>query len=276
MKSLRLDARGLLFILIWTSGYLGGAIVAPEMSPLATNLWRFLGAAVVLGALALRRRERWPRTPRAIAAAALLGFLVFAVQFGGLYTGMAEGVSASTTALIACSTPLLVAVIGTALGWDRLRPIQWLGIGIGVLGVVVTLSDRVGRPPSTTALAWTLLGLVGLTAGTALQGRLGDIGDPFASAGPVLLFALIRERGATTASSLLFVVPAVTALGAWPLLGAAVGPTAITGLGIAGVGLYLARRPPRRPYAAASPPAPAVRPSTTDGPTPDDLIPARR
>lgn len=250
MKSLRLDARGLLFILIWTSGYLGGAIVATEMSPLATNLWRFLGAAVVLGALALRRRERWPRTPRAMAAAALLGFLVFAVQFGGLYTGMAEGVSDSTTALIACSTPLLVAVIGTALGWDRLRPIQWLGIGIGVLGVVVTLSDRVGRPPPTGALGWTLLGLVGLTAGTALQGRLGDIGDPFASAatqlaaaavvmavwapfegslaiplaprgliaflwiaiipgiiGPVLLFALIRERGATTASSLLFVVP---------------------------------------------------------------------
>lgn len=232
---------------------------------------------------------------------------------------MAEGVSASTTALIACSTPLLVAVIGTALGWDRLRPIQWLGIGIGVLGVVVTLSDRVGRPPPTGALGWTLLGLVGLTAGTALQGRLGDIGDPFASAatqlaaaavvmavwapfegslaiplaprgliaflwiaiipgiiGPVLLFALIRERGATTASSLLFVVPAVTALGAWPLLGAAVGPTAVAGLGIAGVGLYLARRPPRRPYAAASPPAPAARPSTTDGPTPDDLTPARR
>lgn len=83
MKSLRLDARGLLFILIWTSGYLGGAIVATEMSPLATNLWRFLGAAVVLGALALRRRERWPRTPRAMAAAALLGFLVFAVQLAG-------------------------------------------------------------------------------------------------------------------------------------------------------------------------------------------------
>ncbi|WP_295698291.1 hypothetical protein [Lapillicoccus sp.] len=68
----------------------------------------------------------------------------------------------------------------------------------------------------------------------------------------------------------------MTALGAWPLLGAAVGPTAVAGLGIAGVGLYLARRPARRPYAAASPPAPAVRPSTTDGPTPDDLTPARR
>ena len=66
--------------------------------------------------------------------------------------------------------------------------------------------------------------------------------------GPLLFFALIRQRGATRASSLLFVVPAVTALAAWPILGTPIGPTTVLGLLVAGLGLWLARaRAVRRP-----------------------------
>jgi hypothetical protein len=148
---------------------------------------------------------------------------------------------------------------------------------------VITLADRVGRPPSFTALAWTLLGLAGLTAGTILQSRLRPGAGPSAVAavelaagcavlavwaplrgpvsipitphalgtfawlalvtgvgGPLLLFTLIRQRGATRASSYLFLVPAVTAIGAWPILGTALQPTAVAGLAVAGAGLWLA------------------------------------
>ena len=194
--------------------------------------------------------------------------LLFAVQFGGLYTGMALGTPAGTTALIACSSPLLVAAVGALLGWDRLTPRAGLGIGLGVVGVAVTLADRLGRPPTVAALAWTLLGLAGLAAGTVLQGRLRSTAGPAAlagdrdrrrrrgdgglgtAAGSLAVPAthakrsshcsgsrssrawsarccssdLIRERGAARASSLLFVVPAVTALAAWPILGTPVGP----------------------------------------------------
>ena len=59
---------------------------------------------------------------------------------------------------------------------------------------------------------------------------------------PLLLFALIKRRGPARGTSLLFVVPAVTALASWPLLGRTVGPTAFAGLAVAGTGLWLARR----------------------------------
>jgi drug/metabolite transporter (DMT)-like permease len=55
----------------------------------------------------------------------------------------------------------------------------------------------------------------------------------------LLLFALIKKRGATRASSLLFVVPAVTAIAAWPILDAPMGATTVAGLGIAAAGLRL-------------------------------------
>jgi drug/metabolite transporter (DMT)-like permease len=296
MKSLQFDRAGLLFIGVWSSGYIGGSLATASIAPLTANLWRFLLGGALLALIARGRRESWPHGVRELGAVAVVGILLFTVQFGGLYTGMARGTPASTTALIACSSPLLVAAVGAALGWERLSARRWAGIVLGAVGVVVTLIDRVGRPPTVTALLWTLTGLAGLAAGTVLQGRLRTGAGPAALAtteiaaatlvmavwapmegslavpdtvravtsllwitlvpgvgGPLLLFTLIRQRGATRASSLLFVVPAVTALAAWPLLGVPVGVTTVIGLAIAGAGLWLARGPARRPAPAAAP-----------------------
>jgi drug/metabolite transporter (DMT)-like permease len=285
MKSLQVDRNGALFIGVWSSGYIGGSVAATAIAPLAANLWRFLLGGLLLAGIAGHRRETWPRG-RVLGAAAAVGVLLFTVQFGGLYIGMANGTPAATTALIACSSPLLVAAASAALGWDRLSARQWAGIALGVGGVAITLADRLGRPPTLAALAWTLLGLAGLSAGTLLQGRLRTSAGPAALAatevaaatlvmaawaplegslaipetaraigsllwialipgvlGPLLFFALIRQRGATRASSLLFVVPAVTAIAAWPILGAPLGATTVVGLAVAAAGLRLTLRP---------------------------------
>jgi drug/metabolite transporter (DMT)-like permease len=183
--------------------------------------------------------------------------------------------------------------------------VQWAGIGLGVVGVAVTLADRVGRPPSVGALAWTLLGLAGLAVGTALHSRVRSAAGPASIAAtelaaafavlavwaplrgsvaipltghalgtfawlaivtgvgaPLLLFALIRDRGATRASSYLFSVPAVTAIAAWPILGVAPGPLTVVGLVIVAAALWLAR-----PDRAAIGNRPATR---TSGP-PDSV-----
>jgi drug/metabolite transporter (DMT)-like permease len=282
MKSLRVDVLGSAFVLIWSSGYVVGSLATRVTAPLSLTLWRFVLAALVLAAAAAWRREKWPRG-RELAFVAAVGVPMFAVQFGALYTALADGMPPSTTALIACSSPLLVAVISFAAGWEPLSRMHAAGIALGLAGVVITLADRVGRPPNLTALAWTLLGLAGLTAGTILQARLRPGAGPSAIAsielstgaavlavwaplrgplsipitahalstfawlalvtgvgGPLLLFTLIRQRGATRASSYLFLVPAVTAIGAWPILGTPLQPTAIVGLAVAASGLWLA------------------------------------
>jgi drug/metabolite transporter (DMT)-like permease len=306
MKSLRVDVLGSVFVLLWSSGYIVGSLATQVIAPLAVTLWRFVVAALVLAAAAAWRGEKWPRG-RELASVAAVGVPMFAVQFGALYTALADGMPASTTSLIACSSPLLVAVISFAAGWEPLSRIHAAGIALGLAGVVITLADRVGRPPSLTALAWTLLGLAGLTIGTILQSRLRHGTGPSATASielgvgaivlaiwaplrgpvsipitthalgtfawlalvtgvgaPLLLFALIRQRGATRASSFLFLVPAVTAIGAWPILGTPLQPTAVAGLAVAATGLWLASRArqPRQPTERSRTvqPAPADRP----------------
>lgn len=283
MKPLRAEMAGVAFVLVWSSGYVVGALATQVVPPLAVTLWRFGVAAVVLAVIARVRGERWPRG-RELVGVGAVGIPLFAVQFGALYTALADGMPASTTALIACSAPLLVAVIGAGARWERLHPGQWVGIGLGVVGVAVTLADRVGRPPSVGALAWTLLGLVALAVGTVMQARLRPGAGPSAVAAtelavafvvlavwaplrgsvaipltahavgtfawlalvsgvgaPLLLFTLIRTRGATRTSSYLFVVPAVTAIAAWPILGTPPGLLTVAGLVVVAVALWLAR-----------------------------------
>jgi drug/metabolite transporter (DMT)-like permease len=209
---------------------------------------------------------------------------MFAIQFGALYTALAGGMPASTTSLIACSSPFLVAVISSAARWERLTALRWAGIGLGVAGVVTTLADRVGRPPNAGLLAWALLGLIALASGTALQSRVKTTAGPAAVAavevaaaflvlavwaplrgsltipltfhalgtlawvsvvtgvgGPLLLFSLVRTIGATQASSLLFAVPAITSIAAWPILGTRLGVLTVVGLVIVGIALRLGR-----------------------------------
>jgi drug/metabolite transporter (DMT)-like permease len=272
------------FVLVWSSGYVAAGLAVRDIAPLAITFWRFVAAAALLAVVAAVRRERWPRG-RALWSAAGIGVLIFGVQFGPLYYGIAQGVPAGTTALIACSAPLLVAVFSVPLGWERLARQQWAGVALGVVGVAVTLADRVGRPPHVLDLAWTVLGLLGLVSGTMLQGRARfragrtsiaaveiaagavvvgalapwagsmRIPDSFSAlatmtwiavvtgaGGPLLMFALLERRGALRTSSLLFIVPGITALASWPILHAPIGALAAVGLVVAGIGLWLALR----------------------------------
>jgi drug/metabolite transporter (DMT)-like permease len=275
------------FVVLWSSGYVVGSVATRSIAPLTVTLWRFVISALVLAAIAGYRRESWPVRPADLGFTAVTGVVAFTVQFTALYRGLADGMPPATTALIACSAPLVVAVGGAALGWDRLSARQWLGVGLGVAGVVVTLSDRLGRPPSIGALVWTVIGLGGLAGGSLLQGRLFGRGGPTALTavqvavaavttavwapiagsleipttasalasfgwlalvagvvGPLLLLALIQRHGPARGTSLLFLVPSVTAFLGWALLREPVGLVAVVGLGIAGLGLWLGRRTP--------------------------------
>jgi drug/metabolite transporter (DMT)-like permease len=72
-----------------------------------------------------------------------------------------------------------------------------------------------------------------------------------------LLLAMIRAGEVARVSSLFYLVPALSALCAWPLLGEAMPPLAWAGMALAGLGVALvSRKPPARPPAPAAPAAP--------------------
>ena len=110
----------ILFVLVWSSGYLVGGIGTRVASPTALGFWRFLVAAAVLGVVVAVTRPPWPDRPSVWAHQLLTGFLLQTVQFAGAFIAMGQGMSAGLAALIADATPLVVAAAAVPLFGERL------------------------------------------------------------------------------------------------------------------------------------------------------------
>ncbi len=99
----------------------------------------------------------------------------------------------------------------------------------------------VAVPPSA-ALAVGLEGLDGFSAPVPAMAAIGWLALVNSVGGLLLLGLLVRRGGAGAASSVFFLMPAVTALLAWPFLGETLAPYEVAGMAVATVGVALATR----------------------------------
>ena len=190
------------FVLLWSTGFIGAKLGMPHAEPFTFLLLRFAILTVLLTAAGLALRAPWPATWAEAGRVALVGLLVHGAYLGGVFFAISRGVPAGVAALIVGLQPLLTAVgAGPYLG-EKVTRRQWLGLVIGLAGVALVvwtkLSLDVGH---LTGLVGTGVALVGITVGTLYQKRHGAGMDlrtgaaiQFAAAtGPMLLLAVVFE-----------------------------------------------------------------------------------
>lgn len=158
----------LLFILMWSSGYVVGKLALPHAGPFTLLFLRFAVAAVVLLAIALVTRAPWPTGWKPAAHLVTVGLLMQALQFSGLYTGLKLGVSAGVSALIVGTMPLFTALGASAVLHEKVSGRQWLGLAAGLGGVALVVADRIDAA-SLAGLGAVSLALAGITLGTLYQ-----------------------------------------------------------------------------------------------------------
>ncbi|MEM8511523.1 drug/metabolite transporter (DMT)-like permease [Massilia sp. MP_M2] len=158
------------FVLMWSSGYVVGKLALPFAGPFTLLVLRFGLAALVLLLVALFTRAPWPRQRAQYAHLVVVGLLVQALQFGGLYTGLKLGVSAGVSALIIGAMPLCTAFGAGVFLHERVGVRQWLGLGAGAGGVLlVTLGKGVDWDTGAAGIGAVVLALAGITLGTLYQ-----------------------------------------------------------------------------------------------------------
>ena len=142
---------GLAFVLVWCTGYIAGKLAVEQVGPMSTLVLRFGLAGAVFTVLAALARVL-PGEPAAMRHSAVVGVLVLAMQFGGMYLGMRLGASAGVAALVTGLMPLAVAALVVMAGDERLGPTQWTGMALGVTGVALVVADRFDT--AMPAAAW--------------------------------------------------------------------------------------------------------------------------
>ncbi len=161
-----------LFVVLWSTGFIGAKLGLPYAGPLTFLALRFWLAAALLALLALATRAPWPRRQVEVRRYAVAGLLVHALYLGGVFVGISLGVEAGVSAMIVSVQPLLVAAFAGLVLGERVAPRQWLGLALGLLGVVLILARKLGHGlgDALGALA-CVAALLGMTAGTLYQKR---------------------------------------------------------------------------------------------------------
>ena len=158
------------FVVLWSTGYLAGKLAIEQAAPFTTLTLRFAGAAMLFGALLIGARVTWPAWSE-LKHSVIAGLLNLALQFGGVYGAFALGASSGFAALVIGTMPLAVAGTAALLG-ERQGVRHWLGLLVGLAGVLLVLQDRLGSGLGSLAAGVALLlGLCGITFGTLYQKR---------------------------------------------------------------------------------------------------------
>jgi drug/metabolite transporter (DMT)-like permease len=125
--------------LFWSGNFVIGRSLRGEIDPLALNFWRWVIAAVVLAPLVWRAfRRQWPLLRRHWLYVTVLGLTGLAVPHTCSYIAL-QTTTAVNALLLLIMIPVVVAVGSWRFFGQPIRPIQWAGIAVCMLGAAAIL-----------------------------------------------------------------------------------------------------------------------------------------
>jgi len=175
--SLGLAAMPGIFVLLWSTGFIGAKFGLPYAEPFTFLFIRFVLTLMLLIPLTWLMRISWPSSPRLWKHIAVSGLLVHGTYLGGVFYGIYLGMPAGLTALLVGLQPLLTAACAGPLLGERLTKQQWLGLLLGLIGISLVLGSKLELGSTlfsgfgAGALISVMAALAGISLGTLYQKR---------------------------------------------------------------------------------------------------------
>jgi drug/metabolite transporter (DMT)-like permease len=230
----------LIFVLLWSTGWIVAKFGAFHASPLLFLVIRFSLAIVVFAGICLASGAKWLESRRAVLHAAVSGVFLHGIYLTGVWWSIAHGVPAGISGLISALQPLMTAVAAPFLVGERLVGRQKIGLGLGFLGILIAIAPKLAATDASAIPLIPVLvnvaGMAGVTYGSIYQKQHLHSGD-------LRTIALLQYAGAVVFLAPLaffFETPhfdnslAVWLTMAWSVLGLSAGAIALL--------LYLLRR----------------------------------
>jgi drug/metabolite transporter (DMT)-like permease len=277
------------FAFFWAASYAAAKIGLADITPYAFVAVRLAIAAAAAVVLVIVLRRPWGAAARRWPHLLIGGALVHGLALATAHKALVS-VAATPTALVHAFHPVLTAALGVLLLGERFAWWQWVGVALGLAGVVL----GVPRDADYSIMALLGLSLFGLSGGTLYLRRFAPDVPAFAAtavqliggailAGAMMLFletpharltlglagamawnvllmsilgmalynAMLERDGAGKAASGFFLVPGCSALLAWVLLNEHLPVVTLIGLACATAGVVLVWWRPRASRRAA-------------------------
>ncbi len=158
------------FVVLWSTGFIGTKYVLHNAEPLTYLAIRMALVVVLMAIIAAIARPQWPDRG-GIAHSVVAGILVHGFYLGGTAIAIAHSIPAGLSALIPGLQPILTSTLANRWLGERVTPLQWAGLVLGLAGVVLILHNR----PMGGEAGWgwfaSGVSLVSITLGTLYQKR---------------------------------------------------------------------------------------------------------
>ncbi len=159
-----------IFVLLWSTGFIGTKYVLAGAEPLTYLAVRMALVALLMGVIAVIWRAKWPDRA-GIVHSAIAGFLVHGFYLGGTAVAIFHSVPAGLSALIPGLQPILTSTLANRWLGERVSPLQWTGLLMGLAGTLIVLHGRSLSGEAGWGWLGTCVALVSITLGTLYQKR---------------------------------------------------------------------------------------------------------
>ncbi|MFK7996243.1 MAG: DMT family transporter [Granulosicoccus sp.] len=210
MHRIGLTLLGLLFVILWSSGWTASHYAITSTSAFSILCARYALVVLVLLVVVTLFRQ-WQRLPvTEITFHLLIGALCHGLYLLGCLSAFELGVSASVVAFVNALQPMTTASLTGSVTGEQVKPRHWKGLILGMLSVVLIISNsyqQSGVP--SYALALPFISMLAFSTGLVLNRRQEM--KRHASkrrARPLMLLLLIHTCGA-----LLIIAPLAAARG---------------------------------------------------------------
>ncbi len=225
------------FVPIWSTGFIVARYGMAYAPPLGFLSLRYTMSILCFAGWIAWARPPWPRDRIQAGHLAVVGVLMQAGYLGGVWSAVKGGIGAGTVALLVGLQPVLTALWltrhpahGSAAGSaGAVSARQWTGLAIGLGGVVLVLSPKLGGGELTPwNFALAMLALLSITAGTLYQKRFVAPCDVRSANLLQLLAALVvtLPLAGLESGSIMFHPQLIGAL-AWSVLGLTLGGSSL-------------------------------------------------
>ncbi len=177
-KTLLTGAAPAIFVLLWSTGFIGAKMGAPWSHPFSFLFVRFAIVAAILGIFCILARVRWPNRRDALHSM-LTGLFVHGAYLGGVFWAIDNGMPAGVSAIIIGLQPIITAIVAQLVLNEVMTSRHWMGFVLGLFGLGLVLAPKIGLidtgiSPITIFACFT--GVLGISIGTIYQKRfLNDV-----------------------------------------------------------------------------------------------------
>ena len=171
-----LRAMPVVFVLIWSTGFVVARFGMPHAPPFTFLAWRYALSIVAFLLWVRWAGAAWPSTRAQWLHLAVVGVCIHAGYLGGVWAAVRAGIGAGTVSLIVGLQPVLTALwVASVLGRDEGQKLglrQWLGLALGLAGLLLVVGRKLGLGEVTVFnLGCALVALLAITTGTLYQKR---------------------------------------------------------------------------------------------------------